>query len=151
VADLRRALETVDAKVIEMLDGGWHVIKQAPPAAAEMVAQCAVEAIDRALRAAAPDSEVEAWLPVSGRPAKEWRSDTGRLTRAIRIRYIMRGHKDEAKIASTYVDSLIALQTQATGRAQAIKHASEGGLGLARCALITAENVLTLIFIIGRD
>ncbi|WP_331724394.1 hypothetical protein OG416_36490 (plasmid) [Streptomyces longwoodensis] len=34
--DLRQALREVDAKVVEMLEGGWHVVHQAPPAAAEM-------------------------------------------------------------------------------------------------------------------
>ncbi|MEU7195692.1 hypothetical protein AB0B04_19495 [Streptomyces xinghaiensis] len=149
--DLRRALASIDAKVVEMLEGGWHVIHQAPPAAAEMAAQCAVEAIDRAIRAAAPDSEVEQWLPASGRPEKECRTSTGRLTRAVRIRFIMRGHKNEAKMACTLVDNLIALQTQATARAQAIKHASAGDLSSARCLLGTAEHILTVLFVIDRS
>ncbi|AYN40579.1 hypothetical protein D9753_18665 [Streptomyces dangxiongensis] len=149
--DLRRALTSIDTKVVEMLEGGWHVVRQAPPAAAEMAAQCAVESIDRAIRAAAPDSEVEKWLPTSGRPEKEWRSSNGRLTRAVRIRYIMRGHKDEAKMACTLVDNIISLQTQATARAQAIKHASAGDLSMARCLLGTAEHILTVLFVIERD
>ncbi|WP_410540594.1 hypothetical protein [Streptomyces sp. KL2] len=149
--DLRRALATIDAKVVEMLEGGWHVVHQAPPAAAEMAAQCAVESIDRAIRAAAPDSEVEKWLPTSGRPEKEWRSPSGRLTRAVRIRYIMRGHKDEAKMTCTLADNLIALQTQATARAQAIKHSSAGDLSMARCLLGTAEHILTMLFVIARS
>ncbi|MFQ3556836.1 hypothetical protein QZN11_08565 [Streptomyces gramineus] len=149
--DLRRALTSIDTKVVEMLEGGWHVVRQAPPAAAEMAAQCAVESIDRAIRAAAPDSEVEKWLPTSGRPEKEWRSSNGRLTRAVRIRYIMRGYKDEAKMTCTLVDNIIALQTQATARAQAIKHASAGDLSMARCLLGTAEHILTVMFVIERD
>ncbi|WP_406323505.1 hypothetical protein [Streptomyces sp. NBC_01637] len=149
--DLRKALTSIDTKVVEMLEGGWHVVRQAPPAAAEMAAQCAVESIDRAIRAAAPDNEVENWLPTSGRPEKEWRSSTGRLTRAVRIRYIMRGHKDEAKMTCTLVDNIIALQTQATQRAQAIKHASAGDLSMARCLLGTAEHILTVLFVLERD
>lgn len=152
VRDLRSVLASIDAKCMELLDGGWHVIHQASPAASEMAANCAVEAIDRAIRAAAPDSEVERWLPSSGRPEKEWRSTTtGRLTRAIRIRYIKRGYKDQAKMASTMVDSLISLQAQATERAQGIKHASAGDLPMARCLLHTAENILTMLFIIKKD
>ncbi|MFC1418196.1 pPIWI-associating nuclease domain-containing protein [Streptacidiphilus cavernicola] len=148
--DLRRVMAHVDGKVVEMLEGGWHVVRQAPPAAAEMAAQCAVEAIDRAIRAAAPDEEVEQWLPTSGRPGKEWRSENGRLTRAVRIRYIMRGYKDEAKMTCTVADNLIALQSQVTSRAQAIKHASAGDLQMARCLLSTAENVLTMLFVVPR-
>ncbi|CAL9332215.1 hypothetical protein [Streptomyces sp. enrichment culture] len=149
--DLRGVMTGVDAKVVEMLEGGWHVVREAPPAAAEMAAQCAVEAIDRAIRAAAPDSEVEQWLPTSGRPTKEWRSESGRLTRSVRIRYIMRGYKDEAKMTCTVADNLIALQTQATSRAQAIKHASAGDLQLARCLLSTAEHILAMLFVVRRS
>lgn len=148
--DLRRVMTGVDAKVVEMLEGGWHVVRDAPPAAAEMAAQCAVEAIDRAIRAAAPDSEVEQWLPASGRPKKEWHSESGRLTRSVRIRYIMRGYKDEAKMTCTVADNLIALQMQTTSRAQAIKHASAGDLQLARCLLSTAEHILTMLFVVER-
>ncbi|THA46561.1 hypothetical protein [Streptomyces sp. A1136] len=148
--DLRRVMTGVDAKVVEMLEGGWHVVREAPPAAAEMAAQCAVEAIDRAIRAAAPDSEVEQWLPSSGRPKKEWHSESGRLTRSVRIRYIMRGYKDEAKMTCTVADNLIALQMQTTSRAQAIKHASAGDLQLARCLLSTAEHILTMLFVVER-
>ncbi|MGW2331700.1 hypothetical protein ACWC5C_38950 [Streptomyces sp. NPDC001700] len=149
--DLRRALVSIDAKVVEMLEGGWHVVRQAPPAAAEMAAQCAVESIDRAVRAAAPDREVEQWLPTSGRPEKEWRTPNGGFTRAIRIRYIMRGHKDEAKMTLSLADNIVALQTQATARAQAIKHASAGDLTMARCLLGTAEHILTMLFVIERN
>jgi hypothetical protein len=76
--DLRRALTSIEPKVVELLEGAWHVIQQAPPAAAEMAAQCAVESIDRAIRAAAPDNEVEQWLPSSGRPEKERLPHPGR-------------------------------------------------------------------------
>ncbi|MDX5568308.1 hypothetical protein PYK79_40305 [Streptomyces sp. ID05-04B] len=148
--DLRRALASIEPKVVELLEGAWHVVHQAPPAAAEMAAQCAVESIDRAIRAAAPDAEVEKWLPTSGRPEKEWRSSNGRLTRAVRIRYIMRGFKDEAKMTLSLVDNIIALQTQAIGRAQAIKHASAGDLAMARCLLGTTEHILTVLFVIER-
>ncbi|MFF5718966.1 hypothetical protein [Streptomyces buecherae] len=149
--DLREVMTSVDAKVVEMLEGGWHVVREAPPAAAEMAAQCAVEAIDRAIRASAPDSEVEQWLPTSGRPQREWRSESGRLTRSVRIRYIMRGYKDEAKMTCTVADNLIALQAHATSRAQAIKHASAGDLQLARCLLSTAEHILTMLFVVKRS
>lgn len=149
--DLRQALHGVDVKVVEMLEGGWHVVQQAPPAAAEMVANCAVEALDRAIRAAAPDAEVEWWLPTSGRPEKEWRSTTGRLTRAIRIRYIMRAHKKETKLTLSLADSLIASQEEVTSRAQAIKHASAGDLPKARCLLMTAESVLAAMFVFQQE
>lgn len=145
--DLRSALARVDGTVVEMLEGGWAVVHEAPPAAAEMAAHCAVEAIDRALRAASPDAEVESWLPTSGRPEKEWYSTNRRLTRAMRIRYIMHGHKSEAGMASLMTDSLIALQKKTSDQAQAIKHASAGDLSKARGLLTTAESILTLIFL----
>jgi hypothetical protein len=69
----------------------------------------------------------------------------------MRIRYIMRGHKDEAKMTCTLVDNIIALQSQATARAQAIKHASAGDLSMARWLLGTAEHILTVLFVIERD
>ncbi|MFF2101152.1 hypothetical protein [Streptomyces sp. NPDC058202] len=146
--DLRRVLASVDPKVVEMLEGGWHVVSTTPPAAAEMAAQCAVESIDRAIRAAAPDDDVERWLPTSGRPTKEWRSPTGRLTRSVRIRYIMRGHKDEARMTCTMADNLISLQKLTTERAQAIKHASAGDVAMARSLLSTAEHILTMLFVV---
>ncbi|WP_415940364.1 hypothetical protein [Streptomyces sp. 039-1] len=146
--DLRKVLERVDPKVVEMLEGGWANVQAAPPAAAEIVANCVVEAMDRALRAGAPDNDVEQWLPTSGRPAKESHSPTGRLTRAARIRYIMRGHKDEAKMACTMADGLVSLQKLTSERAQAIKHASAGDVARARSLLIAAEHILTMLFVI---
>ncbi|MEV5658269.1 hypothetical protein [Streptomyces sp. NPDC052291] len=149
--ELRQALESIDSKVVEMLEGGWHVVQQAPPAAAEMAANCVVEALDRALRAAAPDQAVESWLPSSGRPEREWRSPNGRLTRAIRIRYIMQGHKRETKLTLSLVDNVIVLQDQTSSGAQALKHASVGDLAKARCLLMAAENILSMLFTLQQD
>jgi hypothetical protein len=57
------------------------------PAAASKAAHCAVEALDRTLRAAAPDDAVLSWHATTGRPASEL-TDRRLPTRALRVRFL---------------------------------------------------------------
>ena len=65
--ELYERLGNLESSVPELLEGAWHDVVHPAPARLVTIATCAVEAIDRSLRAAAPDSDVETWIPTSGR------------------------------------------------------------------------------------
>ncbi|MFI8850235.1 hypothetical protein ACIGW3_08595 [Streptomyces sp. NPDC053499] len=145
--ELRETLSTLHPKTPDFLDGAWELLAGDNPVAAELVANCVVEAIDRILRIAAPDEEVKAWLPSSNRPQSEWYSDAGRLQRAMRIRYIAAQKESDVKLVMPLAESLVTLSSVLMRRAQGVKHAKEVDLVRARAMLVSAENFLITLFV----
>jgi hypothetical protein len=142
-------LEKVDPKIPELLKGAWHDISLNGPAAVEKAANCAVEAVDRALRQAAPDEAVRAWHTETRRPEKEWEG-RDRPPRALRVRYLFRDLAGPRDLVVGQVEAFATVVGRLNGRLQATKHASQGDLVAVRALVVHAESLLLTIFA-GRD
>jgi hypothetical protein len=105
------------------------------------VATCAAEALERTLRALAPDAEVRAWHTQHGRPPSELDSK-GRPTYAVRARYILRGSKGVQCLVTSQVDAVAGQVPELRSRLQAGKHASSGALIALQAHLVSVEAVL---------
>jgi hypothetical protein len=145
--ELYERLRDLEPRVPELLEGAWHGVVHPAPARLETIANCAVEAIDRSLRAAAPDSDVETWIPVSGRKSADFYTKSGRLTRAARIRFVLRARKEDRRLAEEQAAAVIASFTMISRRLEAAKHASEGDVVAVRCHLLAAEALLAQLFL----
>ena len=143
--ELYAVLGGFDATVPTMLRGAWHDVTVRGPAAAETTAHLVVEAIDRTLRAVTPDPQVLVeWHVKNNRPAKELHN--GGPTRGLRVRYLARELKEKPLVIAQE-DALTKLLTEVMGGAQGVKHASNGGLVLARSVLVSAETLLMQLFL----
>ena len=130
--ELYERLRDLEPRVPELLEGAWHDVEHPAPARLVTIATCAVEAIDRSLRAAAPDSDVETWIPTSGRKSADFYTKSGRLTRAARIRFVLRARKEDRRLAEEQATALIVSFTMISRRLEAAKHASEGNVVTVR-------------------
>lgn len=148
--EVRDRLALHDATVPEMLDGAWLEIERPGPGQLVKVCACAVEALDRALRAVGPDERVRAWIAATGlKPSKTLVifSDKGALTRQARIRYATRSRLGDRKLIETQERSMSALVGELTARFNAGKHASKGDITQARVLLLTTEALLGQLLI----
>ena len=68
---------------------------------------CVVEALDRTLRALAPEAEAMSWHAANKRPPAELHE--GRPTRALRARNSTRDRPGERKLTICQIDSVVAL------------------------------------------
>jgi hypothetical protein len=141
--ELLMVLGEVDPKVPTLLDGAWDDVGRQGPAALEKVATCAIEALDRSIRAAARDEDVREWLRDRG---GEGSLDDGRPTRAARIRYLLRDRMSDAKLVVSQAESIVKLTDELVRRIQAAKHASSGNLATVRAHLVSVEAVLHELF-----
>jgi hypothetical protein len=146
-AELYQRLRDLEPSIPELLEGAWHGVVHPAPARLVTIATCAVEAIDRALRAGAPDADVETWIPVSGRRAADFYAESGRLTRAARIRFILRTREGDRRLVEEQTVALIATCTMLRERLEAAKHASERDVVAVTCYLLSAEALLAQLFI----
>lgn len=137
--ELRDRLKELDPTVPGLLDGLWDDLEHQGPGAVEKIARCAVEILERTLRAAAPDSEVLAWHQATGRPASELDRQQ-RPAYALRVRYqgSQLGEGTETVVAQ--YDSLAKQQARLRAGLQALKHASAGELAAARALLLATED-----------
>jgi hypothetical protein len=145
--ELYERLRDLEPWVPELLEGAWHGVVNPAPARLVTIANCAVEAIDRALRAGAPDADVETWIPTSGRRQADFYAESGRLTRAARIRFILRTRKGDRRLVEEQTVALIATCTLISQRLQAAKHVSEHDVVTVTCCLLSAEALLAQLFI----
>ncbi|RKN03101.1 hypothetical protein D7319_32240 [Streptomyces radicis] len=146
--DLKEVLARFAPKAPLFIEEAWKALATKGPLAAEMTAYSITEFIDRTLRAAAPDSDIETWLPQSGVPRQQWYSQpANRLTRPVRIRYIAVRHSADPRMCLALVDNLLIIAQRLNGRLQALKHASEGDLAAVRTLLIAAESFLSHLFL----
>jgi hypothetical protein len=115
--DLYVVLAGLDRSLPELLNGAWDDIARNGPAATEKVANCAVEAIDRALRFAAPDEAVRAWHSQNGRPDSEWEGRKN-PTHRLRVKYLCRDLPGARDLVVGQVEALgtvVAAARQARG------------------------------------
>lgn len=147
-AELADVLTRLDPTVPELLAGAWEDVGRRGPAALVKIATCAVEALDRSLRAAAPknDPAVLGWLSERGGP--ELIDSNGRATRTGQIRYLLRDRGRDARLVERQVESIAALANDVVGRIQAAKHASNGSVITIRAHLMTVEVVLHQLFLV---
>jgi len=110
-------LRHLDSNLVNRLEGAWERVSRAGPDAASQAANSLVELITWTLRRAATDQEVLAWHAETGRSADELHA--GKPTRALRIRFIVRGRPDAAA-AEMYVRAMTDLLTLLQGH----KHGS---------------------------
>ena len=114
----RASLIRLGPDLIDRLDGAWERVGRPGPDAASQAAHSLVEFIDWTLRRAAPDKDVLAWHKETGRPSDEL-NRSGRATRALKIRYIMRDRVDESESAEMQIRSV----TEIMNYLQKKKHA----------------------------
>lgn len=148
-AELLIVLQRVDPSVPELLSGAWDDVSRQGPAALVKIATCAVEALDRSLRAVVPrdSAEVLAWLEAGKTTGL---ISDGRATRAGQIRYLLRNRAGDSKLVERQVDSLIALANELIGRIQAAKHRSNGDVTSVCAHLVAVEAVLHQLFLVDR-
>jgi len=145
-AELYVVLARIDAKIPALLNGAWDDVRRNGPAAAEKAANCAVEAVERALRAAAPDDVVRAWHVENKRPAKEWENQD-RPPHALRVRYLARNFGGPRALVESQGDAFAAVVGRLRKQLQAAKHASRSDLTAVRTLLVNAENLLITLLV----
>jgi hypothetical protein len=138
--DLLRRLREIDPELADLLVGAWDEAVHAGPAAVVKLTGCAVELIERVLRALAGDSEVSAWYGESGRPKMET-DNSGGPTYAARARFVLEG-KRERRLVVSQIDAVVAQVAPLRGIFQAGKHASAGSLTSLRTHLMSTEALL---------
>lgn len=145
-AELLVVLGGLDSTVPDLLKGGWDDASRRGPAAVAKIANCGVEALDRSLRAAAPNDAVLGWL--AGHPQRDALLDEkGRPTRSARVRYLLRDRKGDAKLVEAQVASMVAASNELCARLQATKHKSAATITGARSYLVAVEAVLHQLFL----
>lgn len=141
-------LMELDPFVPDLLRNAWHDVLKGGPAKLVTIATCAVEAIDRSLRSAAPDATVKEWAEKSARPRKMlFDSHSGRLTRAARIGFILRERPGDRDLLDAEEKVLVAGLAVVRGRLEAAKHASEGDIVGVQGHLMAAEAMLIQLFL----
>jgi hypothetical protein len=145
--DLLGVAGDLDPQVPELLRGAWDDVHRQGPAAISKICNCLVEALDRALRAAAPDDEVRSWFEAAKRPASEWDAGRRRPTRALRIRYVVHVRQiDGGDVIEAQAEALIVMNRALMGDAQSAKHTSTATMARVRSLLVAAEALLSMLF-----
>ena len=139
--------EKVHPQVAELLQGGWNTVAQQGPAAVSIVANCGVEALDRALRIAAPNEAVFAWIESANLDRKGLIAND-RPTRTARVRFLMRNRGGDRKVVEAQVNALAAATNATHARLEGAKHASEVTVLEVQCYLMSAESILSALFVV---
>ena len=145
--ELYAKLGGIDPKVPEMLKGAWDDVRRRGPAAAEKIANCTVEAVDRALRASAPDDAVRAWHSETNRPAKEWEGQN-RPTRPLRVKFLLRNLDGPGPVVESQSAAFATMASRLQNNLQGVKHASQADVTALRALLAAAESLLISLFLI---
>jgi hypothetical protein len=147
-SELLVVLADLDATVPELLNGAWDDVVRQGPAALVKIANCAVEALDRSLRAVAPDDDVRQWIATDKKPA-DFIDDNGRPTRAARLHFALRCRASDRMLVESQASALAVIHRELLGRLQASKHASAGNVAAVRAHLLSAEALLHQLFASG--
>ena len=141
------AVGRLDPQIPELLRGAWDDVSRRGPAAVSKISNCIVEAVDRSLRAAAPDDEVRIWFSEANLPASCWDAGRRRPTRNLRIRYVLReSHRDNIRLAETHCELVAELARSLVDATQSTKHTGDAAIGRVRSLLVTAEALLSMLF-----
>jgi hypothetical protein len=145
-AELFTVLSSLEPGLPDWLKASWDDIVRDGPKAASKVANCTVECIDRALRAAAPNSEIISWL--EGRSFPGEMLYDGRPTRRARVMFAMRGRSArDTALAAAQVESLVSLIQKIVEDMQSVKHGDAPSIATMRCWLLAAEAALAQLFL----
>jgi hypothetical protein len=141
-ADLLEALDQLGEDLPDLLIGAWEDVARAGAAAAVKISTCAVEVLERTLRALAPDGDVLSWHAQGGRSSDEL--SNGRPTHACRVRYLLRApaHAKHRQLIPAQVESIVVVVNELRGVFQGGKHASSGDVSVLRGCLMSVEAVL---------
>ncbi|KAB2808358.1 hypothetical protein F9L07_22860 [Pimelobacter simplex] len=139
-------LEGLDPHVPDLLRGAWAQVVEGGPAATSMASHAVQEAIDRTLRAAAPN-ELVLKLFLAGHLPKNavYEKDGERMpTRSGRIAAALHERNPtQAKVVAAQAKALSASVSYLCENLQSGKHASTGSVGLVRTWLVSVEATLT--------
>lgn len=138
-AELLDVLAEVDPAVPDLLEGAWADVERQGPAAGVKISTCAVEALERTLRALAPGADVLAWHAAARRPSDELHN--GRPTHSLRARSVLRDGK-RGRLAAAQVYAIAVQVSDLRSALQAGKHASAGQVAALRAHLLSVEAVL---------
>ncbi len=146
-SDLFEALSMIESGLADWLKAAWEDIARDGPKAASKIANCTVECIDRALRAAAPNDRVLAWLAgLTPKPA--YFDEKGRPTRHAKVLYVMRTRSQrDAALADDQIKSLITLVQNTVNDLQSVKHGAAPSITVMRSWVLTAESALSQLFV----
>jgi Predicted pPIWI-associating nuclease len=144
---LFEALARLDPDLPDWLKAAWEDVVRDGPKAASKVAHCVVECIDRALRIAAPSSDVLAYLATM--PAsKEYLAESGQPTRRAKIMFVMRDRANrDARLAAAQVESLSNLVQEVVNNLQSVKHSQAPSIAVMQGWLLAAEGSLSQLFL----
>jgi hypothetical protein len=139
-------LGVLDPYVPDLLRGAWSQVEADGPAATSMASHAVQEAIDRTLRAIAPN-DVVLRLYAAGRlpnnavyekDGERHPTRTGRIAAALHER-----HPDQPKLIAAQAKALATSVAFLTENLQSGKHASAATVGLVRTWLVTVEATFT--------
>lgn len=146
--ELFAALDEVTPGLADWLRAAWENIERDGCKAASIIANSAVECIDRTLRVLAPVEAVTAWVTEAGQPKGWLDTKTGVPTRASRIRYAMRNRsKRDARLAVDQVEALATLVQGLVGNLQNVKHAETTTIVVMRNLVQTTEAALSQLLL----
>ena len=144
--ELFASLSTLEPDLPDWLKAAWDDVVRDGPKAASKVANCTVECIDRALRAAAPEPEVVEWL--GARVSQNGMLSNGRPTRRAKVMFVMRSRSvRDGKLASAQVEALVGLIQEVVNDMQSVKHGDAPSIATMRSWLLAAEAALAQLFL----
>ncbi len=148
--DLFAVLDEVGPDLSDWLKAAWDNIERDGYKAASIIANSAVECIDRTLRVLAPVDDASAWIAGQGGPKPGWVDDKGKPTRRAKITYAMRGRSSrDTRLAIEQVDALVSLIQSLMDNFQSVKHAEDTTIVVMRNWVQTAEAALSQL-LLGR-
>jgi len=148
--DLFAALDEVGPDLSDWLKAAWDNIERDGYKASSIIANSAVECIDRTLRVLAPVDDASAWIAGQGGPKPGWVDDKGKPTRRAKITYAMRGCSSrDTGLAIEQVDALAGLIQSLMGNFQSVKHAEETTIVVMRNWVQATEAALSQL-LLGR-
>lgn len=144
--DLFGVLASLDPGLPDWLKAAWDDIVRDGPKAASKIANCTVECIDRALRVAAPPTDVLTWLTTI--PPKQGYLNDGKPTRRAKIMFVMRNRADrDARLAVAQVEALVSLVQEIVNNLQSVKHGEAPSIAIMRSWVLAAEGALAQLFL----
>jgi hypothetical protein len=143
---LHAVLADLDPGIPELLDGAWAEAVDPGPAAKTKLATCAVEALDRALRAAAPVADVRRWWAETNVTSEVDEKD--RPTRSARVKFVLRARPGDRTMVDAQVSALATLSRELVSRLQAAKHSSASSQAAAEACLLAVEALLHQLFLV---
>jgi len=138
--ELAQWLGIVCPKVVPKLQGAWHALASNGPDAASQAANSGVEVLDWTLRTLAPEAELLAWREGAGAHKDDLDERTGRPTRPLRVRYIVREQGLDAGGVAMVVGAVSATLKEL----QKVKHGGDPTktVHAVRRGLLALENAL---------